>query len=223
MIFQDSKKGFTLVELLIGLAIFAIIIPIIAAVTVATTVTSKVNSAQIKLQIEGRRSLDTIVNQAKLASEVLAESNGYETDPDTLIVSIPAIDASDNIIPDNDIVVINYNSTDNTIIQEIFPANGSVRPTGLRTLANSISALEFTYSSYNQSDPDNPSEIACTTADNNKKNKIVFNFIKTAYALAINCPAQDIDLINITITLNQPVGKKAANVTLSDNARLRNK
>lgn len=98
-----KKKGLTLIELLIVMVLMSILMPVIVSIYISGIKTFNQELTQTQLQSNAQTILDEIMNDTKNAQAVLETYNGETTNTSTIILRIPAIDASQ---------VIQYNGTD---------------------------------------------------------------------------------------------------------------
>lgn len=220
MISANPKKlGFTLIEILIVVFLVALLVPVLVNIYIATNVTSKVNSAQIRLQIEGRRSMDTMVGLVRQAKQAVSNSNGYQADNTTLITKLSSIDANQNLLATDDIIVFDYDAANKRLKQHVFPASGSVRPSGLKTIANDVDSISFDYL-------DTTDSLLCVFLSQETTRPRKWWEPTPVYALPTCTDGFDYTptaKVKITMTLKKPIGNREAKVTLTDEVRLRNK
>ncbi len=98
-----NKKGFTLIEVTITVAILGMIVVLLGDMYVDGTISAEKEMRKSKLQVEAKNVLEGIDNNVKLSAKVDASyttgSNAvYTGSATTLILDIPAIDSSNNFI-----------------------------------------------------------------------------------------------------------------------------
>jgi len=101
-------KGFTLVELLISIALLGVIISITSAVFSVALRSYRLNIQKSFFQKDMNFALDSIANNAKSASLITASKNGYASSQNTVILAIPAKDQSGNFVYTADVLEYDY-------------------------------------------------------------------------------------------------------------------
>lgn len=95
---MKKNGGFTLVELVVALAIIGIVIFIATDTYLGGIVSSKNEYLKSRLTSEARIISEGIMDNVKLAASVEESSGTYTTGSSTLILAVPAIDSSNNFI-----------------------------------------------------------------------------------------------------------------------------
>lgn len=156
---KKNKQGFSLLELIITMAIFSLISLVLVVIFIQTYETFYIQENQTQLQVETRYSLDTINNWVKKASSVISSytppgETAYETSDSVIILQVAAIDEDQNIIADTyDYLIFQADPSNPSELQQIIYADeSSDRTTGTRTIAHYLNSLSFSYfdSSNNQ-------------------------------------------------------------------------
>lgn len=192
---RSRESGFTLVEMLVGIALVALLSVVLSAIIITSQRSAAVEKTRSDLTTGNRRLFDDTSRNVKLASTVLASATllgtAYTTGAETLVLQLPAIDASQNLVTGvSDLIVFRKNGSNYEFIQDA--GAGSVRPdTASRIYSNRMTALTFTY--YDSSG-----------------NTLAGNF-QNALSVAISA------------TLSQTVRGQSITSTLTDTATLRNK
>lgn len=141
-------QGFTLVELMVGLAIFSMIMTMIMVAYVGSQRDFITGIAKLDLNRNTRLTLDWMRRDIKAADSLIASRpiNGttYTTGNSELIIRMPSVDASGNIIAASDYVVYHVSTTDPTRLERIVSADaGSSRSSGTANVALQLSAIQF--------------------------------------------------------------------------------
>lgn len=191
----DAQRGFSLVELIIAIAVIGILTVVLSAIIVTSQRSAAVERTRADLVTENRLLIDETSRNIKSARSVLASAtilaSSYTTGGETLILELPAVDANQTIITSVfDTQVWRKNGSDYQFIQD--GGAGSVRPdTASRNFSERLSSLTFTYYDTNG-------------------NELVTNF-------------QNAQSVEIATTLSKTVRGQAITSTLTDTATLRNK
>lgn len=149
---RKSKKisGFTLVEVLVAVAITSIFAGVITGVFISARNAFISNSAALEVHGANRLAMDWIVRDIKWANQtvpsVTISGTTYTTGINRLVLSVPGIDASGDIIEGVfDAVVYALNGTD--LIRVVSPnavsGSGSNRLASNYTIANNVNMLQF--------------------------------------------------------------------------------
>lgn len=145
---NPKNQGFSFAESLIAIAILVLVLLAILFVYMNF---SRVNSFQ-QATMKTAESVRTAANEmqkAVLQSRKIAEShsfsgNSYSTDADTLVLEIPAIDGSGNILDGEYDYMVFYTSGTN-LYKRVDADADSDRQSGLNQLSDVISSIAFTY------------------------------------------------------------------------------
>jgi len=192
---KKNESGFTLIELVTGVAIIALLSVVLSAIVVSAQRSAAVEKTRVDLVTENRRLIDETTRNIKNASSVLASStvlgSPYITGSQTLILQLPAIDASQTLLAGvSDTLVFRQTGSNYEFIQDA--GSGSVRPdTGSRIFSQRVTTLTFTYY-----------DSGGTQLSGNYQN------------------AQS---VSVSVALSQTVRGQAISSTLADTATLRNK
>ena len=92
------KKGFTIVELVISMALFSIILVATSSIFVTALKNYQINITKSDFQKEVNFSLDDINKNIKLAIEVPLTYGSYSLSQNILILALPTTDSSANFI-----------------------------------------------------------------------------------------------------------------------------
>lgn len=145
------KNGFSLIEIIIVMAVAAIAGVLLIQVLVNNNGLVYDQSVKISqgLNLNDLSSLieNDIKSSAGIASQYPDTNPTYVTSAITLIVKIPSINQSEDVIPDTyDHIVIASDSANQKILRRItIPAQASFRPANNRVLTSSLSFVKFSY------------------------------------------------------------------------------
>lgn len=143
------KKGYTLIELVISMAILAVIMAAVATILVTSLKNYRTESQKSTFQKELNFVIDNMCKDIKEAAEAPENYNPYTLSPTVLILAIPATDSSNNFIYTGDVlekdVVVYYLSGQELKRKVIANALGTRESSDNTILAN-VSDLVFTYS-----------------------------------------------------------------------------
>ncbi len=145
-----NQEGFTLVEIVIVVALFAILIFAFLGLYDDHGKLFNFENGVIRTSGGNRQALNemrTLVLQSKLvlASRTFS-GTVYTSGPSTMILQIPSIDASNNVIAGTWDYAVFYAS--GTRLYRILEANASsVRKSNTKLLSDTLSAVTFTYNS----------------------------------------------------------------------------
>jgi prepilin-type N-terminal cleavage/methylation domain-containing protein len=93
------KKGFTIVELVISMALLAIILVAVSSIFITAIKNYQISFARSTLQKEINFTVDDINKNIRIAAGVESTNgSGDNRGPNTLILSLPATDANGNFI-----------------------------------------------------------------------------------------------------------------------------
>lgn len=149
---SNASKGFTLIELIIVLGIFSILVFFLAYISGYHFQTYDNENAELNITNDARTALDDVDNYVRQAHRILSTYTTYTTGNTTLIVQIPSIDSSGQIIDSTYDIVVFYRSGSN-FIRQVFPNTSSSRSSATRNLAAGVTSLTFSYNNtdYTQS------------------------------------------------------------------------
>src|SRR5207247_1000271 len=103
-------RGFSVIETVIVLSLFAVVATVLAAVTIDTSRLAKTITVQEKMQHQSRHQLDVLMRDIRDAQYVLTSytsgATTYQSNTTgTLILQAPSYDSSGNILASNDVMV----------------------------------------------------------------------------------------------------------------------
>lgn len=193
-----KKNGFSLLELLITMAVLGIISVVLTSIYIDTNKTFKIQKSQTLLQTESRNSLDFIDTWTRRASTIMtsyttADLTVYTTSSTVLVLQVPSIDASQNILSNKyDYFVYKANvSSPMNLEERIYADASSARATSTKNLDQHLSSITFSY--YDSSN-----------------NLLAANFDTAS-------------IIKTTITSEEVVSGKTNTVTVDSESKIRNK
>ncbi len=146
---SNGEPGFTLIEILVAIALVAILSAVLASVVTYTSRSAAIERTRSDLIVENRRLLDDTMRMVKAANTVLRSATVlgslYTTDAQTLVLQVPAVDSAQSIVPNaTDLIVFRLNGVRYELRQE--GATGSIRPnTANRAYSKRVNNLAFTY------------------------------------------------------------------------------
>lgn len=122
-------KGFVLMELLITTFVVIIIMIISVDITVSIDKNSRVLALYLSSYLKGREAIDVISKDCRMAIGVMDYYSGYVTTDNCLVLKVPSIDSSGNIIDVNnqfDYIIYRVNNGD--LWKIVIPGASSSRP-----------------------------------------------------------------------------------------------
>jgi len=145
---RSNKSGFSFIEAIFASAILAFVL--VAFVVVYINFFKFYNRQQAEMKIgDSARNIAKEVQSAALQSNQISSSHNfsgpvYSTDQDTLVLEMPSIDGSGNIISGKYDYVVFYKTGEN--FYKLTEADAaSSRPSGFKQLSESVATLIFTY------------------------------------------------------------------------------
>lgn len=144
-----SRRGVSLVEILVAVGISSLLLASVSTINLLASQTSEYGTTYMATHAGTRQGIDWMTQDIRWANQILSSitisSTLYTTADDTIVLEIPSIDSSGNVIAEtNDYVVYHLNSEDNTILERILDAHeDSSRSDATKTIAQNVSALGF--------------------------------------------------------------------------------
>lgn len=125
---RDTKNGFTMVELLIAsfIVMLAVVITINAFMFINKN--SRVVLSYLNSYLKGREAIDAISKDCRIAIRVMDTHAGYTTTDNCLVLKVPSVDASGDIIDVNkefDYIIYWINNGD--LWKQVIPGAASSR------------------------------------------------------------------------------------------------
>lgn len=143
---KTYKKGFSLSELLIAVFIFILAITLSIQIFVSLSYDYQTITTYLASYVKGRHAIDTISKDCRIAIRVEDSFGGYNTSTTCLVLKVPSIDSSHNIIDiHNNFDRIIYRLNNGNIWKIVFPGTGSARAAQNKIFEKS--AESFTVSS----------------------------------------------------------------------------
>lgn len=122
------KKGFSLSELLIATFIAVLAIVISLEVFISLNYDYQTIAAYLTTYIKGREAIDAISKDCRIAIRVMDSFGGYTTANDCLVLKVPSIDSSHDIIDINkNFDYIIYSLNNGNLWKTVIPGTGSAR------------------------------------------------------------------------------------------------
>ncbi|OGD94355.1 hypothetical protein A2697_00020 [Candidatus Curtissbacteria bacterium RIFCSPHIGHO2_01_FULL_41_44] len=177
---MDSKPilnlhGFTIIELITGLAIIGLVSILVASVYIAHFRLFSNQNTAIDVASQNKLALDEIVNQIRQSQSVVttcADCAGDTTSATVLVLQLWPQDASDEPLDNGnyDYIVYKRDATDNTkLVRKIVADASSSRTSGPKIIATTISDLQFTYDNANPTQAGEVTTSVTTTATSQGK------------------------------------------------------
>jgi type II secretory pathway pseudopilin PulG len=150
----SEKKGFSLVEAIFAAAILIFVLGVFAAIYMNFTKFYGRQQAQINMGNSAREAAKELQSAALQADQIAVSHNfsgtTYVTDQDTLVLEIPSIDGSGNVVSgEHDYIVFYTNG--NGLYRLVEAGAASSRSSGLNEISDLVSAIMFTYNNANLS------------------------------------------------------------------------
>ncbi|MBI3952583.1 MAG: type II secretion system protein [Candidatus Doudnabacteria bacterium] len=152
---DSNQKGFTLIEMLVVIAIVGVSLLVLANLFIGQNRIYRTQTAELNVTGDARASLDDIDAYTRSSHRVLASYDSYATGVQTLVLQVQSVNASNQLIGGSYDTVVYYLSG-LTFYRQIFPAAASARTASIKKLAANVTGLNF---SYNNQDPILASQI----------------------------------------------------------------
>lgn len=143
---KNKQSGFTLMEFLV--AIFICIIAIFMAVQLSISLNKdyRVLVSYLGSYLKGREMIDRISKDCRIAIRVMDSYGGYVTTDNCLVLKLPSIDASGNIVDvNNEFDYVIYRIQNADLWKTVVPGSSSSRPAYNNVLKKSIESLYMAY------------------------------------------------------------------------------
>lgn len=146
-----KKKGLTLIELLIVISLIGLIAAVIVSLYVTGFKTFREEMASSTVQSNGQTILDALTTDIKNGLQIEPAYDTYVSDADSIIIRIPAIDSSNNILYSGSDMLFDriiYFYQDNSIHKIILadPSSSRYSKNGYDTILDTrILELQFAY------------------------------------------------------------------------------
>ncbi len=143
---RRKKRGFTLTEFLVVTFIELIAVAIAVQAFVALNQDYKVLMSYLGSYLKGREAIDLISKDCRIAIRVMDAYSGYTTADNCIVLKVPSIDASGNIIDVNhrfDYIVYRLQGGD--LWKTVIPGSGSSRAAYNDVFKKSIESLALAH------------------------------------------------------------------------------
>lgn len=145
---RSVKRGFTILELLISIAILSIISVIISTIAIRSGIIFEKQTGLVEVRLSNRFVLDEVATQVRAAKQVEGSFTGngqnFTTGTTTLILKLPSVDSSGSTISGAfDRVVFYLDGA--RIFKKVFPDATSKRPKTTQILTATVKNLNFSY------------------------------------------------------------------------------
>lgn len=148
---RRNQAGFTLLELLIVLGLFGVIVTSVSTLYIASIKNSEDEFKRAQLTEALTLATDTLSDDIKAATAIEATYSTYTSGSQTVVLDLPAVDSSHNIIYLGNSFVLDrvvYTYSSGVLTKSVFPGSGSSRSAVTnKTVLSKISSLSFTYPS----------------------------------------------------------------------------
>jgi prepilin-type N-terminal cleavage/methylation domain-containing protein len=139
-----ASDGFTLMEMVVSIALIGLLMVALTQFFLGSTQIYRTQNAELDINMTGRTALDDVDNYVRQAVQVQSTYLTYATDEETLILSIPSISSSSQILAGHFDTVVYY-LVGTSLYREVVPDSLSSRLAGTRLVGSYISLLTFTY------------------------------------------------------------------------------
>jgi hypothetical protein len=142
---RSAHKGVSLIEFLIVISIFIITIGIVFQIFTSLNKEYKVLVSYLSAYLKGRETIDRISKDCRIAIRVMDDHSGYTTTDNTLVLKVPSIDGSNNIIDvNNEFDYIIYRIQGGDLWKTVIPGGSSLREAFNGVLRRSMQSLYIT-------------------------------------------------------------------------------
>ena len=95
---RSDKSGYTVVEVLISVAVASVLFSVILFLYLRGQQSFDANRTYLDVYADARLAADWMAKDIKWATQVLPVWGGYTTSDNSLVLEVPAIDASGDIV-----------------------------------------------------------------------------------------------------------------------------
>lgn len=163
------RRGLTLLELLVSMAIMAIILVVIVNVFIASLQFTTNEQSRIDVGLSASRIFSNLDEDLRQGRQVLTSAtiNGvtYTTSGTTLVLALPAL-VGGALTNNNDVLVMYVDNTSHQLTEIVAPyvdannaVNNSTRPGGISQLTTNAQAIYFRYTT---NDPTQSDSLTAT-------------------------------------------------------------
>jgi Tfp pilus assembly protein PilW len=139
---KNKRKGFTLIEFLVAFLICIIAMFMALQLSVSFNKDYRVLMSYLGSYLKGREMIDIISKDCREAVRIMDDYGGYVTTTNRLVLKVPSIDASGDIMDvDNEFDYIIYRIQNQDLWKTVIPGTGSSRPARNSALKQSIDSL----------------------------------------------------------------------------------
>jgi hypothetical protein len=139
---RKKRGAFTLTELLIVSFIEIVALVIAAQAFISLNQDYKVIMGYLSSYLRGREVVDRISRDCRVAVRVMDSYSGYTTTDGCLVLKVPSIDGSGNIIDvSHEFDYIVYRIENGNLWKTVMPGSGSSRPASDAVLKKAIESL----------------------------------------------------------------------------------
>lgn len=144
---RSNKSGFSFIEAIFASAILAFVLVAFVVLYINFFKFYNRQQAEMKIGDSARNAVKELQSSALQANKIVASHSfsgtAYNTDQDTLVLEIPSIDGSGNVISGKYDYVVFYKTGEN--LYKLMEADAaSSRASSLKQLSESVVALTFT-------------------------------------------------------------------------------
>ncbi len=163
---KKGSLGFSLLEVVIACLLGILISAYIVSIFVKNTGLVYQQATTVSAGLDVNQSLYQITNYIKQAESVSTSYSGYTSSGSVLVLQLPGLDASGNVLSGvSDYVVVTQDSTNNKILRLIvIPNSSSSRPAANTVLTTILKSITFIY--YNSTGgmvtPSSASQVSTT-------------------------------------------------------------
>jgi hypothetical protein len=142
---RRAHKGVSLIEFLIVISIFIITIVLVFQVFASLNKEYKVLVSYLSAYLKGREVIDRISKDCRIAIRVMDSHAGYTTADNCLVLKVPSIDGSNNIVDvNNEFDYIIYRIQGGDLWKVVLPGSSSLREAFNGVLRRSMHSLYIT-------------------------------------------------------------------------------
>lgn len=142
---KQKSKGFTLIEVAVVSSILLLVVGFLGYLSVKHFWIYNSQIIQLNVESDARGALDDIDNYVRGAYRVLSSYGSYTTGSQILILQVPSIDLSNQIIASKyDTIVFYLSGT--SLVRQAFPDASSSRSVTAKTLSSGVEVSSFMFS-----------------------------------------------------------------------------
>lgn len=149
---KPNKRGFSIIEAIFASAILIFVLGAFAVLYINFSKFYNRQQAEINIGNSAREAVKELQSAVLQADQIAAShtfsGTAYSTDQDTLVLEIPSVDGSGDIVSGKHDYVVFY-LTGNNLYRLIDADAASNRSSGQNQISDAVSALTFTYNNPN--------------------------------------------------------------------------